>query len=349
MTFIDDDGVFQQLSYVQGVGTGRGTSKLARLVDKFGGGAFGWGLTRTIEEAYRSLAFSYEPGDEIYIFGFSRGAFTARSLAGLIRSSGIPPRTRIDRIPLAIARYRSGKKKTKPNDIESFQFRHDINADIVTSPEEAAWRQQNNLARGEMLNIAYLGVWDTVVALGIPAHYGALARMFNGKYNFHDADLSRSVKSARHAISIDERRRTYPPAPWANLPILNGAVAGDQQPYHQAWFPGNHGSVGGGGDITGLSSDTLVWIAEGAQAAGLQFETDLLDWHKDQRDHMASLINTKTPKTGLLKRLTEMVKKDRNPPLGGNEISPAARQRWKDDPTYRPKTLADVAADYGLI
>ena len=230
LRFLAEDGTFQQMSYIQGVGTGRGTGGFSRLVDRYGGGVFGWGLTATIEEAYRGLAFSYQPGDEIYIFGFSRGAFTARSLAGLIRSCGIPPRARITKVPHAIKRYRSGKKSTHPNAIESFEFRRDINADIVTSPEEAAWRRENGFNEGTLLKIAYIGVWDTVEALGVPRHYKRLAKLLNGKYQFHDAALSRSVRAARHAVSIDERRRSFPPALWENLKTLNSGVAGDERP-----------------------------------------------------------------------------------------------------------------------
>lgn len=346
LSFIAEDGTFQQMSYIQGVGTGRGTGKVSRFVDRLGGGAFGWGLTENIEEAYRGLAFSYQPGDEIYIFGFSRGAYTARSLAGLIRSSGIPPRSRVDKIPEAIKRYRSRNKSTHPNDPESFRFRCEINDDIVTSAEEAEWRRANGLKQGTLLQIAYLGVWDTVGALGLPGHFGLLAKLFNQKYNFHDAALSRSVRAARHAVAIDERRRTFLPTLWGNLDALNGDVTGDERPYRQIWFPGDHGSVGGGGDITGLSDDALVWIAQGAQALGLQFENELLDWHKSQRDYLAPLHNQSDPKTGFFKKLTSFSKKDRDGPTLAARVSQAARDRWNDPgAAYRPQTLDKVSAD----
>ena len=344
MSFVDDKGVFQQMSYIQGVGTGRGTGKFAKLVDRFGGSAFGWGLTQNIEEAYRGLAFSYQPGDEIYIFGFSRGAYTARSLAGLIRSSGIPPRTRIDKIPAAIARYRSGADGTHPNDPASFEFRRDMNADVVTSAEEAAWRREKGLTEGVMLNIAYVGVWDTVGALGVPGHLGMLAKVFNQKYRFHDAALSRSVRAARHAVAIDERRRTFPPTLWDNLDTLNGETTGNERPYRQLWFPGNHGSVGGGGDIVGLSDDALVWIAEGAQGMGLKFEQELLDWHRGQCDYLAPVSNTTVNKAGMFDRILSKMTRDRTGPDQIGLLAKATLKRWKEaSPKYRPKTLEKVA------
>ena len=85
----------QVVIYVEGVGTGRGAGKLAKFMDRNLGGMFGWGLLENIKEAYRAIIFNYEPGDQIFLFGFSRGAYTARSLAGLIRKAGILPRDKV--------------------------------------------------------------------------------------------------------------------------------------------------------------------------------------------------------------------------------------------------------------
>jgi uncharacterized protein (DUF2235 family) len=338
-----DESIFQQMFYVQGVGSGRGAGKLSRLVDRLGGGAFGWGLTQNIEEAYRALAFSYQPGDEIYIFGFSRGAYTARSLAGLIRSAGIPPRAGIFHIADAIARYRSGDKGTHPNDPLSFAFRYKINPALVTSTEEADWRKVEGLETGHLLKIAYLGVWDTVGALGLPGHYGQIAKAFNSKYSFHDAALSRSVASARHAVSIDERRGTFPPTLWDNLAKLNDGEISDTRPYQQLWFAGDHGSVGGGGDIRGLSDDALAWIAKGARAAGLVFDPGTIAAFEAGSDPFAPLSNKSKTKGGFFARLTKLRTKDRDGPDDPRDVSPAAVKRWRNQIGYRPKTLKKVS------
>lgn len=87
------DGVAQIPVHIDGVGTGEGITWISRFLDKKLGGALGWGLTANVLEAYRNLVFLHEPGDELYVFGFSRGACTARSLAGFLRSTGILPRT----------------------------------------------------------------------------------------------------------------------------------------------------------------------------------------------------------------------------------------------------------------
>ena len=335
---------FQQLIYIPGLGTDTGASWLSRTIDRLGGGAFGWGLDAKIETAYRSLAYSYEPKDEIFIFGFSRGAYTARSLAGLIRSCGIPTRNKINMVGEAMDHYRARTPDSHPNDPKSYRFRLSINPKIATSQEEQQWRRDNGLDPGLLLQIAYLGVWDTVGALGVPKHLGGITKIFNRKYRFHDADLSRSVRSARHAVAIDERRKSFPPTLWNNLDQLNDGAEGNARPYQQVWFPGEHGSVGGGGDITGLSDNTLVWVAEGAEAIGLKFMPGTLDSFRGQIDDLAPLYNQSKPKKGLFAKLASLG--DRDGPEKAENVSPAAVRRWRSAiPPYRPKTLTRVSGD----
>jgi uncharacterized protein (DUF2235 family) len=337
----------QVVLYIQGVGTGGG-GPLTRWVDKVGGGAFGWGLTENIEEAYRALIFGYSPGDQIFIFGFSRGAYTARSLAGLIRASSILEPRHVAQIPGAIQRYRSDAPETKPNTVESFEYRWKYAPHLHTSDEEADWRRQNGHPVGTRLEISYLGVWDTVGALGLPGHYGFVAELANRKYSFHDTKLSSAVASARHAVAVDERRRTFQPALWDNLPTLNGErpPLDDGPAYRQLWFPGDHGSVGGGGDITGLSDAALVWIAEGAEAKGLEFEGALMADFRSGCDHRVSLRNHSKPSGGLFDRITRIVEKDRDSPAAPEELFDTVMRRWQEPPerlkervAYRPGPL----------
>ncbi|MGH1368866.1 MAG: DUF2235 domain-containing protein [Maritimibacter sp.] len=294
------DGVTQVAHYLPGVGSGEGVTWLSRVLDKFMGGAFGWGLDDRILEAYRNLVFSYAPGDEIFIFGFSRGAYTARSLAGLIRSAGIPPKDHTDRIPEAMEHYRTRdvrrvrrvagedggrfvvattddpldtlKPYPHPDSAIELDFRARLSPDTPTSDIDVLWREREGLGVQKALKIKYLGVWDTVGALGLPGVLGALSKLTNQRYEFHDAKLSRSVEGARHGVAIDERRRLYPSAPWTNLGFLNGAKEGAEAPYQQLWFPGNHRIVGGGGDVPELSAFATKWIAQGAEAADLTFD-----------------------------------------------------------------------------
>ena len=345
------DGRKQQVIYQRGVGSGQGSNAFSRKLDKLGGGIFGWGLTTNIESVYRDLVFCYEPGDEVFIFGFSRGAYTARSLAGLIRSCGIPPRDTVGDIHLAIARYRSRDPRTHPDDPNSFLFRRQFSPFVATSQSEYNWRIATDPHPCEVFKLAYLGVWDTVGALGVPG-FLAVAPIFNKKHQFHDTALSRSVASARHAVAIDERRRTFPPALWDNLDRLN-RLAHDLDedtpldpatrpawPYRQEWFPGDHGSVGGGGERDGLSAATFAWIAEGAAQAGLDMRPEKLAAVAGNLNVREALINTAS--AGLAKRALRMLSRDRDGPENPVNVAEFTTERLKCDASYRPPTLRRV-------
>jgi len=343
----DKDGNVQQVIYSPGVGIGRGNNWLARKMDRVLGGALGWGLTDIIQEAYRNLVFAYEPDDEIYIFGFSRGAFAARSLAGFIRSSGIAPRSHLKELPAAWRRYVDSERRPHPDDPKSFEFRREFAPKTATSEKELIWRQKAGDKDVTQLRLAYVGVWDTVKALGLP-NLGDITRMFNAQYRFHDAELSSSVRSARHAIAIDELRKTFPASPWTNIETLNrdhGAGEDKVPLYAQQWFPGNHGSVGGGGARVGLSSVALHWIVKGAELVDLN-----IDWEEFDRvanrfaPHLDDLDNKFGP-TGLFAPLLNTWKLDRDGPKEVMDLSVAALDRMMHDPDYRPPTLNYVADD----
>ena len=133
-------------------------------------GLFGQGLAATLAEAYRFLVFNYAPGDEVLLFGFSRGAYTARSLAGLMRNCGIVERAHAAAIPEALALYRARAAATGPDSAAGLRFRARAAAQVTTGAAEPAWRAARGLPPGVPLTIAYLGVWDTVGALGLPGH-----------------------------------------------------------------------------------------------------------------------------------------------------------------------------------
>ncbi|MGR3376508.1 DUF2235 domain-containing protein [Salipiger abyssi] len=340
------DGVTQLPKYIPGVGTGFGMTGFAKTWDKIRGGVFGAGVTRNIMTAYRFIAEQYEPGDQIFIFGFSRGAFTARSLAGLIRASGLPRHDQAYRDGEALKRYRDDAPETRPDTPESFAFRAEFCPHLATSPEEQDWREAQGMARPPLLNITYMGVWDTVGAMGVPGHYRILARIFNGSHGFHDLKLSSSVKAARHAVSIDETRKTFPPTIWENLGDLNQDDPDRKRYYLQHWFPGDHGSVGGGGDIVGLSNIALAWVAEGAAEQGLGFDTAQLEACVAEECFSAPLCN-QTKKPGFVARLLRRNVLDRvgayAPPYIW-DVSKPARQRWHHAPSgYRPKPLMHLA------
>ena len=337
----DKDDNVQQVIYSPGVGSGRGNNRLARRLERILGGALGWGLTDIIEETYRNLVFAYEPGDEIYIFGFSRGGFAARSLAGLIRTCGIPPRRNIGRIPEAMARYISRQPGTHPDDPDTRQFRAEFAPDTATNNSDFNQRRQTGDTRAIRLTITYLGIFDTVKALGVPQFLPG-AKAFNDKYKFHDSALSSSVMSARHAISVDERRKTFPAMPWTNVEALNeNRSIGDNEvrPYAQQWFPGDHGSVGGGGARVGLSSVSFYWIAKGAEHAGLNINWTAFDDLATRFDPCKEHLNNKFGPAGFMGYLLNKIKTHRDGPKEVEEIAVATLDRIQNDPDYRPQTL----------
>jgi len=223
----------QRIYYDEGVGTG---GRLNRLV----AGATGAGLDDNVRQAYRFLCQFYEPGCEIYIFGFSRGAFTARSLAGYVGAAGLLTREncRPDLEAFAWAHYRTPPKERYPGD------RHALSR--FTHPD---------------VRIACLGVFDTVGALGVP---GEVFEAWNRhRYAFHDTKLSSIVDHALHALAVDEKRGPFGPSLWAYPDHKNYASV------EQVWFPGVHSNIGGGYEDRRLSDLALRWMLDRIDAKGL--------------------------------------------------------------------------------
>jgi uncharacterized protein (DUF2235 family) len=181
----------QIVFYDEGVGTGN-------FIDRLRGGMFGYGLDSNIEDAYRFLVNNYEPGDEVYLFGFSRGAYTARSTAGLIRKCGLLKKRNGDRIGQALELYRRRDSSADADDAKSFRAAY-------SHPEPAPLPGERYAF---VLRIHFIGVWDTVGALGIPLP--SLQWIpWNNRYKFHDETLSSTVRNAFHAVSIDEQRGSF--------------------------------------------------------------------------------------------------------------------------------------------
>jgi uncharacterized protein (DUF2235 family) len=228
-----DDGVTQWTWYDQGVGT--------RWNERIRGGAFGYGIDENIKQGYEYLVHNYDPGDEIFVIGFSRGAYTARSLVGLIRNSGLVEHT--DRIDDAYALYR--RRDDGPDTPEALDFRR---------------------THAREVRIRFLGVWDTVGALGVPLR--GFEWLNRREYAFHDAELSGIVDHAYHAVAVDEHRADYRVTLWTRTK--------PRQTVEQRWFPGAHGNVGGGYTDHELSNLPLRWMQEKALACGLRLDPNLL-------------------------------------------------------------------------
>lgn len=227
--------VEQRKHYVPGVGT--------RWGERLLGGLTGYGLSQNVVAAYAWIVDNFEPGDAIQLLGFSRGAYTARSVAGMIRMAGVLRREHRDRVHEAYDLYRAD---TPPDD-----------------PSAVAWRERHAVET----DIELVGVWDTVGALGIPVVVPVVGHWINRRHAFHDVQLSRRVRTGLHVVAIDERRRAFRPTLWEPGPDVEG------QRIEQVWFAGAHEDVGGH-EASGLSELTLWWMATRAAGLGLELTAD---------------------------------------------------------------------------
>lgn len=257
----DANGVEQRYYYHTGVGT-------SGWRDKLKGGIFGIGLSDNVLHAYEWLATVYEDGDSIFLFGFSRGAYTARSIGGLIGRCGILNDVAENleaKVDQAFTIYR---RKPGPEKDAASQ----------------AFREANSHPSNE---IKFIGVWDTVGAMGVPLK--SLNWIGSWKHKFHDVTLGSYVKNAYHALAIDERRKPFTPTLWQVERQTPG------QTVVQAWFPGVHTNVGGGYADPGLSDRALNWMIGQAAANGLNFQDEYLkrridpNYHGELRDSMSKL------------------------------------------------------------
>lgn len=324
----------QVVLYIEGVGTGRGAGRIAKTLDRGLGGVFGWGLLENIKDAYRAIIFNYEPGDQIFLFGFSRGAYTARSLAGLIRKAGILPRDQVHRIDEALNLYKQPGQANHPDSPHIQRARASLSPLVATSGKD----QQARADGTPILRLAYLGVWDTVGALGVPSALPLLARPLNKKYDFHDLELSSSVAAARHAVSIDETRKTFPPTLWTNLDKLNGRFPADPPHYQEQWFAGDHVGVGGGGRDGSLARIAMDFVAQGARLAGLDIDEKLLAYEVNAQD--ACGPTDSGDDLSWAKRMLRKWKSHRSLPHGAEDVAPAVLLRIRlMGRNYIPRTL----------
>jgi hypothetical protein len=243
----------QLLYYHPGVGTG------GDLKDKLLGGALGTGLDDHIKSAYEWLCRNYQPGDQIYIFGFSRGAFTARSLGGFVTICGLLNLTGMaDKVAWAAVDdvYDRGYRRHVPGETPPLDDHSFING-----------------AEPGAATVHMIGVWDTVGALGIPQDLVALELLDDpSKYRFHNTTLSDRVKHARHAVALDEQRASFSPTLWEP-----SATRPADTSFKQIWFAGTHCDVGGGHVESGLSDIALSWMIAEAAAVGLQVSPAMRD------------------------------------------------------------------------
>jgi uncharacterized protein (DUF2235 family) len=299
------DGGEQRVYYHPGVGTG--------AFDHLRGGALGVGLSRNVQDAYMFVVENYDPGDEVFLFGFSRGAYTARSTAGFIRNSGLLKRGNEGKLDAAYELYRDRSDASHPRSTEAQLFRRSFSLEI---------------------RIKFIGVWDTVGALGIPNLVSI--HSISNRWEFHDVTLSSYVDNAFQALAIDEHRKPFKPTLWEQQPDVTN------QTIEQVWFAGVHTDVGGGYRDSGLSDLALRWMVRQAEGCGLAFDAGRL---RLEPDACGQLRDSMTWYYRLLGQLQRPIAEPRVDPATGKpvitleSVAASAGVRWLADPSYRPDNL----------
>jgi uncharacterized protein (DUF2235 family) len=312
------DGV-QYTSYDSGVGAAGG------LLDKLLGGAFGVGgdgLFDKIKDGYADVCAHYQPGDQLFLFGFSRGAYTARCLAGMIAICGLPTVNQGDPkvVDMAFEAYRN------------------------TEQRPALLDTLNQTYTMDDAKLQLVGVWDTVGSLGVPAIFGGTDA---NQFGFLSTTLHPDVLNAVQALSIDEERQQFQPCLW------DGPVS-DQQSLTQVWFAGVHCDVGGGykpdADGSILANVTLRWMAQYANNFGLVFNPGAfanLTLPSPAGMALATLHNSRTPPFGVLPAFTRNI-------VASSAVASSVNTRLRHpDLAYTPSNLhvvsGQLSASYNLV
>lgn len=306
------DGATQLCAYLPGVGVKPGLGHLL-------GGAFGLGLADLVKQGYQWLATNWRAGDEVWLFGFSRGAYAARSVSGLVHHCGLLKPDAAGQVTGAMvdAAY-------------AFYQRNLAYAD----PQAAAFRAQHSLA----IDIHFIGVWETVGELGIP-DVGAWFPYARKRYAFHDTALSANVRHACQALALDEHRAAFKPTKWTALPPGDPTIQVEQR-----WFVGAHSDVGGGEVADGaghrpdtLSDISLAWMQAEAAGAGLAFTAPYAPAAGAELDTPNPSYRT------FMDGLYKLFSRPFDRVLGGgiNEtIDPSVWLKWYEQPNYRSPSIA---------
>lgn len=298
----DENHIKQVVFYDWGIGS---------YHDSLTGGGLGKGLEKNVMDGYRFLVHNYEPGDEIYLFGFSRGAYTIRSLCGLINNCSILKSQHGNLVEQAFDIYKTKSKKPKG------QF-------------STYWKQQYAIAPEVKIN--FVGVWDTVGAMGLPF---TIFGLIKDKHLFYDRKIGSNIIKARHALALDEVRNDFEPTIWEHKPNVD---------MKQVWFAGNHSDIGGSyapdQDGTSLADIPKQWLMSEAQKSGLAFE----DYFS------ASNINTlATPHNeykGKYKLLGKHIRTIPDPKVNPTYVHQSVKQRYKNS-DYKSPSLDKFHEKYG--
>lgn len=306
------------------------------------GAAVGKGLDRTITDAYEWLIDQYVAEDQIFIFGFSRGAFAARSLAGLITKCGLLKAGAPLGVKQLYNRYRHADAPTVWALIED--------PSLIVSTEERWLREYS-----QAIHIKMVGVWDTVGALGLP--FGNMPGISRTSFTWLHTGLRVPIENAYHAVAVDEHRRDFEPTLWTvrrpKDPGASVAAPRKLSSVEQRWFIGAHDNVGGGCASDVLAQIPLRWMMKKAGQLGLTFKSDVevdrdaaggpvLDSYSEMLHGFYKLI-----RPGRFDRVIGAEPQEREDGTHStvNEtIDASVFDRWRTNNAYRPRNLIEWAA-----
>jgi uncharacterized protein (DUF2235 family) len=339
----DSSGVMQVPYYHDGVGV--------RALERIGGGLLGIGLARNVQAAYTWLVSEYQDGDQVFLFGFSRGAYTARSLAGMIARCGLISQQSTLTVGDVYARYRDKGQVIPLWDLQYRQARGETSG--FTSEDRLF------LANSRRIPIQFIGVWDTVGALGIP--FGRIRGLSRSTTLFHNTNPSVLYKNMFQALAINENRKAFEPTLWTGFQPEGQPfepLKPDQR-LEQRWFVGAHTDVGGGKADVSLAQIPLAWIRDAAAACELAFaEATPLTGNECTlpiSDSFSHFLLGAYSWFGLRQRYYRPIgrgpiptKTKRGFSHSINEtIDASVFDRWRREQQYRPKNLVAWASQEG--
>jgi uncharacterized protein (DUF2235 family) len=319
----------QACYYSVGVGTQYG--------ERLTGGMFGYGLDDEVIRAYEWLTENYSPNDRIFLFGFSRGAFTARSLAGFISKCGLLKPGSPVSLKQLYDRYRQGSGVHTIRELN--------NVPVADRTFEEKWLLEYSMP----IPIFFQGVYDTVGALGVP--FGNVPLISRSNYSFLETDLRINEDRGFHALAIDEHREAFAPTLWKKT-VRQDTPTYPPRPLDQVeqrWFVGAHADVGGGYANGILAQIPLQWLMRKAQMHGLLFkDTVNIDGDESQgkiHDSFAEMADGVYRACKLWRPfyrpvgLAPVVTGDQTTTTINETIDASAFDRCRSDPGYRPQNL----------
>jgi uncharacterized protein (DUF2235 family) len=333
---VSADGCEQRAYYSTGLGT--------KFGERISGGLFGAGIDTAITSAYEWLIDNYAPDDEIFIFGFSRGAYTARSLSGFVSKCGLLQSGAPLGVNQLFMRYRHPGQRT------IWQLKDAQSQGNTDFSFEEDWM----LKFAQAVPVKFVGVFDTVGELGVP--FPLVHRLFGSAYEFLNTGLRQTNEYAFHALAIDEHRKAFAPTLWSN----QGATSAKPRPIErteQRWFIGAHANVGGGYFNDSLAQLPFKWLAHKAESLGLSFSdgftaepnaatADISDSYAEFAWGLYRLITFCRP---YYRPIGAPPKGEGDGVTNINEtIDSSVFDRWRADQTYRPPALQAWAKMKGI-